>query len=305
MSRVLITGGAGFIGSNLVDRLLAEGHSVDVVDDLSTGALKNLADARALGTQDRRFSFHQLDVRAPELVALVERRKPELLIHLAGRVLTDPVADVQLNVLGTINVLEAARVAGVRKVIGVSGAAVYADAKPPFKETNAGEAPSPAGVARRTIADYLRLYRDLHQIEFAVLIVANAYGPRARNGVVAEFAKALVKGEPGAINGDGEQTRDFVYVDDVVDAFVRSTEKGSGLLVNVGTGRQTKVIDVYHRLAGLVDFDEPASVAAPRSADRRKLALDPARARIHLGWQPFTQLDDGLRLTVEWWNTAQ
>ncbi|MEX2658788.1 MAG: NAD-dependent epimerase/dehydratase family protein [Acidimicrobiales bacterium] len=303
--KALVTGGAGFIGSTLVDRLLAEGHAVDVVDDLSTGSLVNLADARA--DRAHELKVHQVDIRSPEVVDLIVRRAPEVVFHLAAqadvRVSVDrPVFDAEVNVIGSLNVLEGARAAGARKVVfASSGGTIYGDPAPadlPVRESHPQQPLSPYGVAKKVVGDYLHAYRSLHDLEFAALALANVYGPRqdphGEAGVVAIFAGKLLAGEPCTIFGDGRQTRDFVYVDDVVDAFVRGAEKGSGLLCNIGTGQETSVNDLHRTMAAQAQVPDAAVVHAPsRSGELVRSALDPGRARIHLGWSPWTTLDEG------------
>jgi UDP-glucose 4-epimerase len=307
--RTLVTGGAGFIGSTLVDRLLAEGHSVDVVDDLSAGSLANLADARAV--PEHRFTFHRLDVRSPEVADLVERRRPEVVFHLAAQAdvrvsVERPAFDAEVNVVGTINVLEGARRAGTRKVVfAASGGTLYGEPQDlPVKESHPQRPLSPYGVAKKAAGDYLAAYRDLHQIEYSALALANVYGPRqdphGEAGVVAIFAGRLLAGEPCTIFGDGQQTRDFVYVDDVVDAFARAAEKGGGLLLNVGTGVETSVNELYATMAAAAGIDVPAQLAPARPGELARSALDPGRAEIHLGWRPWTDLATGTGEVLRW-----
>jgi UDP-glucose 4-epimerase len=298
--RVLVTGGSGFIGSTLVDRLLAEGHAVDVIDDLSTGRLDNLAEAR----RDRRnqLSIHHVDIRQPEVVELVARRTPEVVFHLAGRAAAAPIVDAEVTVLGTLRVLEGAHAAGARKVVFASSASVYGhvdDARIPIRESQAQRPVTTHGVAKKAAADYLTAYRELHGIEFTALALATVYGPRQVMGPVASFASSLLAGRPTAIQGDGLQTRDLLYVDDAVDALVRASERGSGLLVNVGTGRETRVVDLFRTIAERAGAPKAEPVLEPaRPGERRRCALDPGRAKIHLGWSPWTALDDGLAETL-------
>src|SRR3954453_15476862 len=183
--RALVTGGAGFIGSTLVDRLLAEGHAVDVVDDLSTGSLANLSESRA--DRSHQLTFHQLDIRHPDLVSLVERRAPEVIFHLAAQgdvrvSVARPVFDAEVNVLGSLNILEGARAAGSRKVVfASSGGTIYGDPDPsllPIKESSPQVPLSPYGVAKKVVGDYLQAYRTLHDLEYTALALANVYGPR-------------------------------------------------------------------------------------------------------------------------------
>jgi UDP-glucose 4-epimerase len=309
--KALVTGGAGFIGSTLVDRLLAEGHAVDVIDDLSTGSLANLADARA--DRSNALSFHQADIRSADVVELIARRSPEVVYHLAAQAdvrvsVARPVFDAEVNIIGSLNVIEGARAAGSRKVVfASSGGTIYGDPDPseiPVKESHPQRPLSPYGVAKKVVGDYLYAYRELHGLEFAALALANVYGPRqdphGEAGVVAIFAGRLLAGEACTIFGDGNQTRDFVYVDDVVDAFVRAGEKGSGVLANIGTGVETSVRHLYETMAAAAGVDHPASLAPARVGELARSALDPSRAAIHLGWKPWTTLEDGTAAVLDW-----
>jgi UDP-glucose 4-epimerase len=307
--RALVTGGAGFIGSTLVDRLLAEGHTVDVVDNLSTGSLANLSEARSAGTG--RFNFHQLDVRSTDLVDLMARRKPEVVFHLAAQAdvrvsVADPVLDADINILGSLRALEGARQSGARKVVfASSGGTIYGDVERlPIKESQAQKPLSPYGVAKKTVGDYLHVYRELYGLEYTALALANVYGPRqnlhGEAGVVAIFTGRLLAGEPCMIFGDGKQTRDFVFVDDVVDAFSRAGDRGSGLLCNVGTGVETSVNDLYAAMARNAGVKAPATYLAARAGELQRSSLDPSRAGMHLGWKPWTTIDKGTAAVLEW-----
>lgn len=309
--KALVTGGAGFIGSTLVDRLLAEGNSVDVVDNLSTGSLANLADARR--SKEGRLTFHQIDIRSPDLAELMNRCRPDVVFHLAAQAdvrvsVADPLFDAEVNVLGSLRVLEGARSSGANKVVfASSGGTIYGDPAPadlPVKESHPQNPLSPYGVAKKVVSDYLNAYRELHSLEFTSLALANVYGPRqdphGEAGVVAIFAGRLLDGQPCTIYGDGLQTRDFVYVDDVVDAFARAAERGGGLVLNIGTGEETSVNDLYRTLAARAGVDRPAVTAPPRPGELQRSCLDPARARIHLGWEPWTSLDDGAAAVIDW-----
>lgn len=299
-----MTGGAGFIGSNLVDRLLAEGHSVDVVDDLSTGTLANLSAARA--NPDHQLTFHQLDVRTTDVQELLARRRPDVVFHLAAQAdvrvsVARPVFDAEVNVLGSLQVIEGARAAGTGKVVfASSGGTIYGDPDPsqlPVKESHPQRPLSPYGVAKKAVGDYLFAYRELHNLEFTALALANVYGPRqdpnGEAGVAAIFAGRLLAGQACTIFGDGGQTRDFVYVDDVVDAFARAADRGSGLVINIGTGRETSVNQLYDAMARQTGVDRPATYAPARPGELRRSSLDPGRAAIHLGWKPWTDLEAG------------
>jgi len=309
--KTLVTGGAGFIGSTLVDRLLAEGHQVDVIDDLSSGSLSNLAGARAEAGNS--LSFHKLDIRAPEVVDLIVRRKPEVVFHLAAQAdvrvsVARPAFDTEVNVLGSVNVIEGARAAGASKVVfASSGGTIYGDPAPadlPVRESHSQEPLSPYGVAKKVVTDYLRAYRALHELEYTSLALANVYGPRqdphGEAGVVAIFAERLLAGQRCTIFGDGAQTRDFVFVDDVVDAFVRAIERGGGLLFNIGTGVETSVNELHAAMAGAVGAPPTADYAPARPGELLRSALDPSRAGIHLDWKPWTTLDDGASAVLRW-----
>ena len=302
--RALVTGGAGFIGSTLVDRLLAEGHEVDVVDDLSSGSLANLADARA--NPEHVFQLHRLDIRDAAVVELIERRRPEVVFHLAAQVdvrisVADPVLDAMINVIGSLHVLEGARRAGSRKVVfASSGGTIYGEPggdELPIKESQPQRPISPYGVTKKVVGDYLFAYRELHELEFTALALANVYGPRqdphGEAGVVAIFAGRLLSGEPCTIFGDGEQTRDYVFVDDVVDAFVRASDKGGGLILNIGTGVETSVNELYGTMARVAHVDRAATLAPARGGELPRSSLDAGRAEIQLGWKPWTDLATG------------
>jgi len=306
--KALVTGGAGFIGSTLTDRLLAEGYDVDVVDDLSTGSLANLADARS--RRNGRFSFHRLDIRTPAMVDLVVHRRPEIIFHLAAQAdvrvsVARPGFDAEVNVLGSLNVCQGALAAGTAKIVFAgSGGTLYGVPEDvPVREGHPQRPISPYGVAKKAVGDYLHYYREVHGVEYTVLALANVYGPRqdphGEAGVVAIFAAKLLARERPTIFGDGAQTRDFVYVDDVVDAFVRATEKAGGLIVNIGTGEETTVQQLFDLMARVTGFKDPAHYAPARPGELQRSALDPGRAAIHLGWKPWTARDEGLRKTLE------
>ncbi len=308
--RTMVTGGAGFIGSTLVDRLLAEGHQVDVVDDLSSGTLANLAEARAAA--GGALTIHQLDIRLPELVELMGRRRPEVVFHLAAQAdvrvsVARPGFDAEVNIVGSLNVLEGARLAGTSRVVfAASGGTLYGDPDPdhlPLRESQPHRPLSPYGVSKKAVIDYLVAYRELHSLEFCALALANVYGPRqdphGEAGVVAIFAQHLVDGAPVTIFGDGEQTRDFVYVDDVVDGFVRAATRGGGLVCNIGTGQETSVNELYRAMAAEAGVEATPQYAPLRPGEVLRSSLGVERARIQLGWTPWTELGDGARAVLD------
>ena len=309
--KMMVTGGAGFIGSNLVDRLLAEGHAVDVVDDLSTGSLANLAEARA--SASHALTFHHLDIRTDELVEVMARRRPEVVFHLAAQAdvrvsVERPVFDADVNILGTLRVLEGARAAGTDRVaFAASGGTLYGECDPaelPVKESHPRRPLSPYGVSKMAAIDYLVAYRELHDLEFCALALANVYGPRqdphGEAGVVAIFSDRLLRGEHVTIFGDGEQTRDFIYVDDVVDAFVRAGTRGGGLVLNIGTGVEVSVNELARVMGERSGAGVPPVHAPPRPGEILRSALDPERAAIHLGWRAWTELEAGVDGVLEY-----
>ncbi len=306
MTTFLVTGGAGFIGSHVCDRLLAEGHRVVAVDDLSTGHIANLMEARSYG---KAFTFFNMDVRAEGLLPLFERYRPEVVVHLAAQAgvrpsLADPVHDASVNVMGFLNVMECAVRTGVRKVVyAASGGTMYGEPKRlPVKETAPGRPISPYGISKRVALDYLAYYERFRGIDWTALALANVYGPRqdpsGEAGVVGIFATKMLAGEAPTIFGDGNQTRDFVFIDDTVHAIALAVEHGSGRLVNVGTGIETSVNRLYEMLAALTGFAGQPSYGPLPPGELRRISLDPSLAAEVLGWKPWTHLEDGLGETV-------
>ncbi|MDA8399423.1 MAG: GDP-mannose 4,6-dehydratase [Actinomycetota bacterium] len=314
--KVLVTGGAGFIGSHLVDRLLALGNEVDVVDSLSTGSMANLGYARV--PPANQCTFHRLDIRSPEVVELMIRRKPQAVYHLAAQPavqvsVAQPVFDAEVNLIGSLRVFEGARAARVHKLVfASSGGAIYGDVPPldlPVGETHAQHPLSPYGVAKKAAVDYLVTYRRLHGLEYTALAFANVYGPRqspkGEAGVVAIFAAHLLAGQPCTIFGDGSQTRDFIHVADVVDALVRAATSGDGMLLNIGTGTETTVNDLYTIIAREAGTSLPPTRAPAHPGDIARSCLCPAQARQHLGWSPQITLSEGIATVVEWFRQHQ
>ena len=313
--RAVVTGGAGFIGSALVDRLLADGHEVVVLDDLSTGSAANLADAR-VGAPDR-LRLEVADLRDDRSVDVVEAAGAEVVFHLAAQAdvrasVADPIDDATVNVLGTIRVLEGARRSGVRKVVlASSGGTLYGDADPallPFDESLAHRPESPYGGSKSAAGTYLRVYEALYGLSWTELALANVYGPRqdphGEAGVVAIFAGHLLAGEPCTVYGTGGQTRDFVFVDDVVEVFIAAADAGDGCLFNIGTGVESSVNDLYSTMASTIGGPSEPGRAPARHGELERSALDPGHAAQVLDWRPTTDLAGGVRRTIDWFRQA-
>jgi UDP-glucose 4-epimerase len=317
--RTLVTGAAGFIGSHLVDRLLSEGEEVLGIDDLSSGALTNLSEAR--GTRMGKFSFQRVDITSTAISDLIKRTKPDLILHLAAQVdvrksVRDPIHDAMINLIGTLNILEAASAAGTRKVVFTSsGGCIYGEpdeSRLPVTEDQVflPEAlpESPYGVSKKVALDYLRYYRTVKGLDFTALALANVYGPRQEPAsevglegqVVAIFCRKMLSGRPCTIYGNGNQTRDFVFVDDVVSAFLDARDRGSGELINVGSGLELSVNELYSKLAELTSTRFEPIYAEARPGELDRIVIDPAKAAEVLGWSPVIELDEGLKHTVAW-----
>lgn len=306
--RALVTGGAGFIGSNLVDALLARGDTVTVVDDLSTGRRENLDGALEAGA-----TLAELDIRdATALAELTAEVQPEIVFHLAAQIdvrrsLEDPAYDAAVNVGGTANLLEAMRTAGSSRIVFVStGGAIYGEGEGkqlPLDESAPIEPFSAYGQGKFAAEGYLALYERLYGLSGVSLRLGNVYGPRqdplGEAGVIAIFCGRLRAGERPTVFGDGTQTRDYIYVGDVVAAALAAAESSFSGPVNIGSGIETDVLELARLLAeidGSEDF-EP-ELAPPRAGEVQRISLDAGRAERELGWRATTSVADGLRLTL-------
>ena len=304
--RTLVTGAAGFIGSTLVDRLLADGHAVVGVDDLSSGRSSNLDSAQ----RHADFDFVKADIVDADLITLVGETRPEVVFHLAAQIdvrhsVADPQFDAGVNVVGTVRLAEAARRSGVRKVVHTSsGGSIYGT--PPTYPTSE-EVPvdpaSPYAAGKVAGEVYLNMFRNLYGLECSHVAPGNVYGPRqdphGEAGVVAIFAQALLSGRPTKIFGDGSDTRDYVFVDDVVDAFVKASgEAGGGQRFNIGTGVETSVRQLHSAIAAAAGAPDEPEFHPPRLGDLRRSCLDISRAETVLGWRPKVTIDDGVAQTV-------
>ena len=301
--RYLVTGGAGFIGSTIADLFLASGWEVAVLDDLSSGKRENVpAGAR----------FYPCDVRSAAATEAVIQEKPSVICHHAAQIdvrksMADPRHDCDVNLGGLLHLMQAAAKAGsVKQVLfASSGGAIYGDTEQvPTREDHPARPLSHYGVAKASSELYLGVYRANHGIPYAALRYANVYGPRqdphGEAGVVAIFCGRLLDRKPCTINGDGKQTRDYVFVGDVARANLLAAEKGFAGALNVGTGIETDVNELYARLAGAAGFEAPPVHGPAKPGEQLRSCIDPSAARAALGWAPAMSLDDGLLRTLEY-----
>ncbi len=307
--RVLVSGGAGFIGSNLVDALVARGDEITVLDDLSSGKASNLESASAAGV--RLVEGSVADPSAiSEAFAITE---PEQVFHLAAQIdvrvsVDNPVFDLQVNVAGTINLLEASVKAGVKRfILASTGGAIYGEGDGrdlPLDEEAARLPEAPYGQSKLAAEGYVDLYARLYELSAVSLRLGNVYGPRqdphGEAGVVAIFCGALLDGVKPKVFGNGLQTRDYVYVGDVVSAFLAASESSVTGAFNVGTGRESTVLDVGKAIASAYGGSFDPEMADPRAGEVQRIAISPAKATAELGWQAQTGFEEGLGLTADW-----
>ncbi|OLC80875.1 MAG: UDP-glucose 4-epimerase [Nitrospirae bacterium 13_1_40CM_2_62_10] len=299
--KVLVTGGAGFIGSHLVDRLIQEGHEVVVVDNLLTGKRRNL---------NKEARFYKQDVQSSRLERVFSRERPLLVMHLAAQVdlrrsVEDPIFDAQVNVLGTLNVLQQAVKYGTRKVIfASSGGAIYGEQDIfPAPESHPIRPLSPYGISKLNGEQYLAYYQRVSGIQHVILRYSNVYGPRqdpeGEAGVVAIFMGKMLAGEQPIINGNGRQTRDFVFVDDVVEANLAAMGKEVQGIYNVGTAEETSINDLFRLLVELTNAGCKELHGPAKKGEQARSVVDISRLRQELGWEPKVPLREGLKRTVE------
>lgn len=304
--KALVTGGAGFIGSHLVDRLIDDDWEVLVVDDLSKGQLERLGDARRIGD----VHFHQLDICADTLTEVVAKFRPDVVHHLAAQSgvrpsVEDPLFDARVNVLGTVNLLQAAARADAQRIVfASSGGAMFGEVpKKPAVESTPAFPDAPYGISKKIVEDYFRYFADTSGLEYVILALGNVYGPRqdphGEAGVVAIFSRLMLDGRRPVVNGDGEQARDYVYVDDVVDAFARSGEIGGNTRLNIGTGVPTSVNELYELIAAAAGYRGEPEYGPAKAGDLRRSVLDSTAAKNQLGWEAWTPLAKGIPQTVD------
>ncbi len=306
--RALVTGAAGFIGSTLVDRLLADGHTVVGLDNFATGRATNLEHLADNPAHD----FVEADIVTADLNAILDEHRPEVVFHLAAQIdvrrsVADPQFDASVNVVGTVRLAEAARRAQVRKVVHTSsGGSIYGTPTQfPTPETVPTDPASPYAAGKVAGEIYLNTFRHLYGLDCSHIAPANVYGPRqdphGEAGVVAIFAQGLLSGKPTKVFGDATNTRDYVFVDDVVEAFVKASgDEGGGQRFNIGTGKETSDRELHTAVAAAVGGPDDPEFYPPRLGDLRRSCLDIALAERVLGWRPQVQLEEGVRRTVDY-----
>ncbi len=303
--KIVVTGGAGFIGSHVVDALLAEGHEVHVLDDLSGGRRENVS---------HRAVFHELDIRSDKAADLFATERFEVLVHHAAqmdvrRSVADPAFDADVNLIGFLNLMEAAREHGLEKVVFAStGGAIYGEPDyVPQDESHPLRPLSPYGITKLCTERYLYYYEQEYGVQYVTLRYANVYGPRqnphGEAGVVAIFCERMLEGKQPVIYGDGEQTRDYVFVGDVVEANVRALRYGRSGTFNIGTAVETDVNELFRAIRDRVDADVEETHERGRPGEQRRSVLDCSLAGEVLDWQPHFDLGRGLDETVEWFRT--
>lgn len=303
--RILVTGGAGFIGSNIVDAYIELGHDVAVVDKLSTGFERNV---------NPKARLYKISVRDRELATVFEREKPEIVNHHAAQIdvrksADDPIADADDNILGSLNVLENCVRSGVRRLIyASSGGAVYGDPDyNPVDENHPVRPISQYGVSKHAVEHYAYLYGLLHGLDYVVLRYANVYGPRqnprGEAGVVAIFATQMLTGVQPTIFGPGDKTRDYVYVSDVVSSNVLALERGSNLMCNIGTGVETSDQQVFDALAEVLGYKGPPAYAPLRKGEVYRTCLECSLAKRELGWDSRLTFKEGVEMAADYYAT--
>ena len=301
--KILFTGGAGFIGSNIVDALIDLGHEVVVVDNLSTGFRRNL---------NPKARFYELSIGATELSGIFERERPELVNHHAAQIDVrksgdDPIADAQDNILGSLNLITNCVRFGVKRIIYAStGGAIYGDLQyPPADEAHPVNPISQYGISKHTVEHYLYLYGTLYDLEYVILRYANVYGPRqnpfGEAGVVAIFATQMLTGERPTIFGQGDKTRDYIHVADVTQANILAMERGTNSIINIGTGVETSDQQIFDTLAGVLGYGGQPIYAPYRKGEVFRISLECSKAREELGWSPQLSLREGMERTAEYY----
>jgi UDP-glucose 4-epimerase len=305
--KIAVTGGAGFIGSHISDALIAQGHEVHIIDDLSGGFRHNL---------NPKAVFHHTDIRDESVPALFESERFEVLYHLAAQMdvrksVADPQFDAKVNVLGFLNLLEAGRKNGLTRVIlSSTGGAIYGEPDYTPQDENHTERPmSPYGITKLVSEHYLRFYNLVYDLQWISLRYANVYGPRqnahGEAGVVAIFTERMLRGQNCFINGDGLQTRDYVHVADVVQANLLALKHTSNGIFNVGTGIETNVVELFRYLKKFTGSDTPEVHAEGKPGEQMRSVVGTAKIEDEMGWKRKYTIEEGLRETVEWFKARE
>ena len=299
---IIVTGGAGFIGSNLVDRLIEEGHKVIVIDNLITGKKENV---------NREAKFYKMDICDEKIRDIFKNEKINVVYHNAAQIdvqksINNPVFDGDVNILGTINVLEACKEANVKKIIYSSTAAVYGE--PEYLGIDENHPINPIsfyGISKYTPEQYIKTYSKLYGIDYTILRYSNVYGirqdPKGEGGVIAIFMDKLFKGESPTIFGDGTATRDFIYVEDIVEANIKALHKGSKEVFNIGTGKATSINELYYLMKEIMDVDIEVEYGKERDGDIKHSFFKIVKAKEKLGWSPKYNLEEGLSKTIKYY----
>ena len=308
MAKILVTGGAGFIGSHVVDLFVSKGYEVVIVDDLSTGRVSNLNPAA---------KFYKIDIRDPKIRDIFEAERPDYVSHHAAqmdvrRSVAQPLFDADVNILGSLNLIECAKEFGVKHFVYISsGGAAYGEPeRVPCVETDPINPICQYGASKHTVEHYLYMYHVNYGLNYTVLRYPNVFGPRqdpqGEAGVVAIFTGKMLLGEPVTINGDGEQTRDYVFVGECAYAnYLAITCEHESGIYNLGWGRPTSVNQIFTNLAAITEYNQPANYGPAKLGETRHIYLDASKAKKELGWAPARTLEEGLRETVEYFRTSE
>jgi UDP-glucose 4-epimerase len=306
LAKILVTGGAGFIGSNVADRFIQDGYKVVIIDNLSTGVKANL---------NKKAKFYKVDIRSAVIDKIFEREKPEVLCHHAAQIdvrksTNDPIFDAEINILGSLNLFNASVKHKVKKIIFAStGGAIYGEQDYyPADENHPANPVSPYGVAKLTIEKYRHFYKEVYGINFVALRYANVYGPRqnpfGEAGVVAIFTERLLGGKKAVINGDGKQTRDFVFVEDVVESNVLALKYPQSDIFNIGTGIETDINRIFRILREKIGSEQKELHGPAKLGEQQRSVLECLKAKRLLKWKPKYNLEEGIAKTVEYYKVA-
>ncbi|MCK4385970.1 MAG: NAD-dependent epimerase/dehydratase family protein [candidate division Zixibacteria bacterium] len=306
MAKILVTGGAGFIGSNVADRFIEDGHKVVIIDNLSTGVEANL---------NKKAKFHKLDIRSAVIDKIFEREKPEVLCHHAAQIdvrksTADPIFDAEVNIIGSLNLFNSCVKHKVKKIIFAStGGAIYGEQDYfPADEKHPANPVSPYGVAKLTIEKYLHFYKEVYGINFVALRYANVYGPRqnpfGEAGVVAIFTERLLENKKAIINGDGKQTRDFVFVQDVVESNVLALKYPQSDIFNIGTGIETDINHIFRTLKKEIGSKQKELHGPAKSGEQQRSVIECLKAKRVLKWKQRYNLEEGIAKTVKYYKVA-